>query len=141
MQKLLHGWLLLVLILAGQPAQAQTQLAIVVSKNSHIQQLDAVALQAVFLGMITQDKNLRTLKPVDVVDETTRDFFYQQLVGRNRNQMRSYWSRMSFTGRGGPPQEMTVNELIVALESNPLLIAYIPKDLVNDQLKILMFIP
>lgn len=141
MQKLLHGWLLLVLILAGQPAQAQTQLAIVVSKNSHIQQLDAVALQAVFLGMITQDKNLRTLKPVDVVDEPTRDFFYQQLVGRNRNQMRSYWSRMSFTGRGGPPQEMTVNELIVALESNPLLIAYIPKDLVNDQLKILMFIP
>lgn len=141
MQKRLHGLLLLVSILLGQPAQAQTQLAIVVSKKSQIEVLDAVALQAVYLGMITQDKNLRALKPVDVLDETTRDFFYRQLVGRNRNQMRSYWSRMSFTGRGLPPPALTVNELISAVENNPLLIAYIPKELVSDQLKILMFIP
>lgn len=141
MRRLLYPLLMCFLLLLCFQVKAEKQLAIIASKNSDISTLDEASLQAVFLGLLTKDPQLRTLKPVDLHNSDDRDFFYQILVGRNRHQMQAYWSRMSFTGRGRPPTELEVKDLIAALENNPRLIAYVPTDLVNDKVKVLMFIP
>ena len=85
-------FLLGLILLLSIATHAVTQLAGVVSQQSPIAKMDAQALQAVFLGLLTQNPELRNLKPVDLMTGETRDFFYQNLVGRNRHQMQSYWS-------------------------------------------------
>jgi len=128
-------------VLFSSFVMGKTQLAVIVSSESTIAKIDAAALQAVFLGLLTQEPELRALKPLDLSTGDTRDFFYQNLVGRNRHQMQSYWSRMSFTGRGTPPQEVTPEHLMSELVKNPALIAYLPIENVSTGMKVLMLIP
>lgn len=134
-------FLLGLILLLSTSTHAVTQLAVVVSQQSPIAKMDAQALQAVFLGLLTQNPELRNLKPVDLMTGETRDFFYQNLVGRNRHQMQSYWSRMTFTGRGTPPAEVTDEQIIEELKKNPTLIAYVPVESVGKDVRILMLIP
>lgn len=134
-------FLLGLILLLSTATHAVTQLAVVVSQQSPIAKMDAQALQAVFLGLLTQNPELRNLKPVDLMTGETRDFFYQNLVGRNRHQMQSYWSRMTFTGRGTPPAEVTDEQIIEELKKNPTLIAYVPVESVGKDVRILMLIP
>lgn len=134
-------FLLGLILLLSTSTHAVTQLAVVVSQQSPIAKMDAQALQAVFLGLLTQNPELRQLKPVDLMTGDTRDFFYQNLVGRNRHQMQSYWSRMTFTGRGTPPAEVTDEQIIEVLKKNPTLIAYVPVESVGEDVRVLMLIP
>jgi hypothetical protein len=133
--------LVVLLFLLGWSVTAEQRLAIVVSPQSEITVMDGKALQAVFLGLLTQDVSLRQLKPVDLHDGDERDFFYQYLVGRNRNQMKAYWTRMHFTGRGKSPSEISVDTLSALLDSNPSVIAYIPKQMVDSRFKVILEIP
>lgn len=134
-------FLLGLILLLSTSTHAVTQLAVVVSQQSPIAKMDAQALQAVFLGLLTQNPELRQLKPVDLMTGDTRDFFYQNLVGRNRHQMQSYWSRMTFTGRGTPPAEVTDEQIMEVLKKNPTLIAYVPVESVGEDVRVLMLIP
>ncbi len=131
----------LLFLLVTTSVQAKNQLAVVVSSQSPVAKMDVQALQAVFLGLLTQTPELRLLKPVDLMTGDTRDFFYQNLVGRNRHQMQSYWSRMTFTGRGTPPKEVAGEDIMQELARNPALIAYVPVESVGEGMRILMLIP
>lgn len=44
------------------------------------------------------------IQPIDFDEENPiRDDFYKRLLSRNRAQMKSYWARIIFTGKGSPP--------------------------------------
>lgn len=102
------------------------QLLIVVNPQSQLQQISAAELRDVYFGVLTKRDELRQLQPIDVLPSAERDFFYQYLVGRSRNQMQAYWSRVRFTGRGEPPPTIEVASVIHYLQQNPNGIAYLP---------------
>lgn len=122
-------------------AQANDELVVVVSQASPVQQLSRAAVSALYLGNLGTHEADHDLKPLDLQDGDVRDDFYNQLLGRSRNQMRAYWSRMVFTGKGKPPRAYAANEVRQALQANPALIAYLPRSQLDATLRPLLTLP
>lgn len=83
---------------------------------------------SLFLGMSAGRGAIQGVMPVDSEDSELRELFYQILLGRSRNQMRAYWSRMVFTGQGKPPRSLPPEELGRELALRPDLVAYLRSD-------------
>lgn len=126
------------LIACGMPAQAVMgqgpAIAIVVSERSAIRSLSQEDIAAAFLGMSVQN-----LAPIDSDDVSLREAFYQQLLGRSRNQMRAYWSRMVFTGQGRPPPVLNSDEL--GRVSNVNWLGYVRSDQKPAKTRVLLVLP
>jgi hypothetical protein len=80
-----------------------------------------------------------SLMPVNLPDgNPLRDHFEQELLGRSPAQMKAYWSRLVFTGKGRPPVEVASSaEKIDFVAANPNSIGYIPASDVTDQVKVI----
>lgn len=122
-------------------AQAEEGIAVVISQQSPVKQLSRDDISALYMGNLPSDPASQALVPLDLTDSTARDTFYQQLLGRSRNQMRAYWARMVFTGKGKPPKTFTPQEVLQALTDDPQRIAYLPRSAVTEQLRTLLSLP
>lgn len=132
---------LLLLLLTCTVLQAEESLVVVVSQQSPIQQLSREDLSALYLGNLMTHETTHNLRALDLTDGETRDNFYTYLLGRSRNQMRAYWSRMVFTGKGKPPRALDEAAIIEALQSDPSLIAYLPSGQLPASLRPLLNLP
>ena len=120
---------------------ADDELVVVINRASPVQQLSREAISALYLGNMSANEASLGLKPLDLEDGHVRDNFYRLLLGRSRNQMRAYWSRMVFTGKGKPPRTYTANEVREALQANPELISYLPRSQLDATLRPLLRLP
>jgi len=63
--------------------------------------------------------------------------FNKKVIGKSSNQVNAYWSKMIFTGKGTPPQEMSsTDDIISAIAANPDAIGYIDASAISDSVKI-----
>ncbi len=124
------------------PALATAQpLAIVVSKNSPLANLSSSEAQQLFSGQSRTIGGV-AVQPVDLPGgDAVRNDFYQKLLGRSPDQMRSHWARLIFTGKARPPRETSgAAEMQSLLAGSDSLIGYLPQDAVTDRLKVLMVV-
>jgi ABC-type phosphate transport system substrate-binding protein len=121
-------------------ASAQTAIAVVVSEKSELTSLSREDLAALYLGNLGAKTGTRELKPIDLEDSETRDKFYQILLGRSRNQMHAYWSRLVFTNRARPPKEYKEDEIVNTLISNSSTIGYLPQSQIKPGMRVLLTI-
>jgi len=64
--------------------------------------------------------------PVDQEGNAVRETFVEEVMGRNESQMKSYWSRLVFTGKGEPPQAFSSDaEVLDYVRSNSGAIGYV----------------
>lgn len=79
------------------------------------------------------------LMPVNLPENNPlRDQFEQEALGRSPAQMKAYWSRLVFTGKGRPPVEVdSVQAKIEFVASNPNSLGYIPASEVTDQVRVI----
>ena len=57
----------------------------------------------IFLGRATRFPNGLLAVPIDQVEgSAAREEFYTRFVGKSAAQMKAYWSKIIFTGRGQP---------------------------------------
>ena len=78
------------------------------------------------------------LKPLDLPAQSAeRTGFYQRVMGKSAEQMKSYGARMIFTGRGMPPREVSSDrEMVMLVGSNRNFIGYVDETKVSPQLKV-----
>ncbi len=124
------------LLEAGRQPQAE-QVA-VVSAKSTITKLSRSQVADIFLGKSSRFPDGSRAVPIDQSEGTAaRDEFYARIAGKSAVQMKAYWSRIIFTGRGEPPRTVTggreAKKLLVA---NPNTIGYIDPSLVDDTLRV-----
>lgn len=63
--------------------------------------------------------------------------FMETVVGKDESQMKSYWSRLIFTGKGIPPKIIESDQEVKELVSrNPDIIGYIDASAVDDSVKV-----
>jgi hypothetical protein len=141
-------WLLVflaksLLTLADVRSDASTEsLLVIVSSNSPINHLSPNDLADLFLGR----GDLRTgwrkdLKPLDQKDPALRERFYQNVAAMSLNRLRAYWAKRVFTGRGRPPEELSIEEAGQAVLSDPSIITYLPAGQCPQGAKALYTIP
>lgn len=114
-------------------------LAVIVSTDSNINNISKKMLSKIFLA---KTKVLPSGERAVLVENTNKDYqikFYKAISNKNEKQLKKYWTKMIFTGRGQPPKKIeSIKEIINFVQGNKNAISYIPYKDVNSDLKILM---
>lgn len=126
-------------LMAWLPGGANAEILVVASKGAEVAGITLEDVRQLFSGTKRSIGGI-DMTPVDLSPESpVREEFYQQVMNKNAAQMRSYWARMTFTGRGNPPRAVnTVRELTTLLSpSGSQYIGYVNREDVSEDMAVL----
>lgn len=125
-------------LLASGGVMAET--AVIVSSANPSSSIDSDGVSRIFLGKTSNFPGGGQAIPVDQNDgSASRDAFNEKILGKNANQLKAYWSRLIFTGKGTPPKEVGDDSATKALvAANPNMIGYIDSSAVDDSVKVVL---
>lgn len=112
----------------------------VVSAKSPITALDKSQVADLFLGKASRFPDGVQAVPIDQAEGlAVRDEFYEKVLGRTAAQMKAYWSKIIFTGRGQPPPTVSNDiEMKKRISENPTAIGYIDRSLVDNSVRVVL---
>src|SRR5438105_3262115 len=124
-RRLLGVFAACVLLAAAAGARAE-EVVPVVSAKSAITSLNAAQVADIFLGKTNRFPDGTPAVPIDLSEEAPeRERFYSQYTGKSPAQVKAYWSKIIFTGRGQPPrQAASGREMRKLVAENPNAIGY-----------------
>lgn len=123
---------------------AAAEVVIVVNPKNPVSALTAEQASAIFLAKASEfPAGGGQAVPIDQNEGVAlRDEFYQKAAGRDAAQIKAYWSKIVFTGKGQPPKAVAnsaeVKKLIAA---NPNMVGYIDKASVDGSVKAVLSLP
>lgn len=125
--------LVLALLFFGAAA-ANAEVAIIVNPAYSGRDITADFLADIYLG-----KN-RELKPVaQSKGSPDRTVFLSEVLGMNESTFKRYWSKLIFSGKGRPPNNLHSAEAVLAfVAQNENAIGYVDASLVDDSVKVAM---
>ena len=111
----------------------------VVSAKSHVKDLNADQVADIFLGKTSRFPDGTQAVPIDQSEDSpARDKFYAQFTGKSPAQLKAYWSKIIFTGRGQPPRQAADStEVKRIVTDNPHAIGYIDANQVDSSVRVL----
>jgi ABC-type phosphate transport system substrate-binding protein len=114
--------------------------AVVVSAKSTASSLTKEQASDIFMGKATSLPGNGVVTPLDLPESSpVRDEFYTKATGKSAAQAKSYWAKLSFTGKGTPPKEGSSSaDIKKQVAENPGLIGYIEKSAVDASVKVLV---
>ncbi len=118
---------------------AASELVVVAGPHCPVNHLSREQVADIYLGRITTLPNGTSALPLDLpTSSEERETFYSRLTGKSAAQIKAYWARMSFTGKGIPPKQLSTSTDIKRYVSNrPGAIAYVDGDAVDASVKVL----
>jgi ABC-type phosphate transport system substrate-binding protein len=120
-------------------ASAGADVVAVVSAKSAVRALTSDQLADIFLGRVSRFPNGVLAVPIDLRDGSPeRDQFYAKITGKTPAQVKAYWSKIIFTGRGQPPKAVASDlDVKQFLAANIGAIGYIDAALLDDTVRAL----
>jgi ABC-type phosphate transport system substrate-binding protein len=117
---------------------ANAEISVIVSPSNPNGTLDQATVGKIFLGKAKSFPDGTQAVPVDQDDgAAARDAFNSTILGKSASQLKSYWSRLIFTGKGTPPKQSgndtSVKQLVA---NNPNIIGYIDSSAVDASVKV-----
>ncbi|MBR0566707.1 hypothetical protein J5J83_11335 [Azoarcus sp. L1K30] len=128
------------------PSSASVALAaeiqIVAARGGSVSALSTEEAEQLFLGRRSTLNSGERVTLIDLPAGSVRDRFYLLLTGKNPIQTRAYWSRQVFTGRALPPREAASDQQARDwLVTTPGAIGYLPADVIDTRLQVLLRLP
>lgn len=113
----------------------------VVSAKSEVSSLSTNQVMDIFLGRSSRFPNGELAVPIDQAEGSNiRDAFYMQFASKSAAQVKAYWSKLIFTGKGQPPREVSPSERVKrVVAENPHLIGYIERSEVDANVKVVLY--
>ena len=132
------GLLLIALACSLTARAAMADVVAVVSARSSVTTLSRNQLLDIFLGRANRYPDGTPALPLDQAEGSTlRDEFYTKVAGQSSAQIKAYWSKIIFTGRGQPPPTVANDEEAKKrIRDNPAAIGYIDRAMVDDSVRI-----
>ena len=141
-KKILGAWTVATFLFAVA-GTALAELAIIAHPSNPEAALTKKQVKLIFLGKKKSFPGGVEAKPVDQnEDSPAHAEFYQKVVGKTGAKLKSYWSKMVFTGKASPPQVVgdgTDVKNWVAKHEEAL--GYIDAAEVDESVKVLLVIP
>ena len=126
-------FLLACLLLSGI---ASAEIAVIVHP-SNANALDKTAITRIYTGKAKSFPNGEQAVPVNQADGPTTEAFNKSVLNKSTNQLRAYWSKLIFTGKGAPPKVVNSEaEVMELVSSNPNIIGYVDAASVNGSVKV-----
>lgn len=118
--------------------QSQEHYGDYVSAKSAATTLSADQVAQIFAGKASAFADGRKTHLLDLPEGADRSMFYTKSAGRDSAQMKAYWARIVFTGKGQPPTQVADADAVkkaVAADLNA--VGYIDSDKVDSTVKVL----
>ena len=117
---------------------ASADVAVIVNPKSPLSSVSQTEVVNLFLSKSKTIQGER-LEPVDQAKgQATRAQFYEKVLGKDESQMRAYWSRLIFSGKGLPPVEIGNDKMMLdKVASDVNAIGYVDSSKVNASVKVL----
>ncbi|MCK7580103.1 MAG: phosphate ABC transporter substrate-binding protein [Chromatiales bacterium] len=126
----------------GTSIAAQAALAIIAHPGNSISGISADDAQRIFLGKTGEFANGRRATPVDQTAGASRAKFLKSVIQKDEGELKAYWSKLMFSGRGQPPKEVGDDAAVKAwVAGNPDAIGYVDGKFVDGSVKVLLIIP
>jgi ABC-type phosphate transport system substrate-binding protein len=127
------------LVLGLSPMTATADVVVVVSSKSQVVTLSKNQVTDIFLGKSARFPDGSPAIPIDQAEgAAVREEFYNSFAAKSAAQMKAYWSKIIFTGRGQPPKAVLDSDAAKRiLAQNPNAIGYLERNLVDSSVKIL----
>jgi len=109
-------------------AQAEVSVITHPSNSSSLSKADITAL---FLGKKKTFPNGSSAVPL-VLNDATTDEFNTKLLGKSSSQLKSYWSKLVFTGKANPPKSVSPATMLELIKGNPNMIGFVDSSTVPD---------
>ena len=132
------GWMVIGVALSLASAVAMADVVAVVSAKSSVTALSKSQLVDIFLGKTNRFPDGTQAAPIDQAEgSAARDEFYDKIVGKTAAQIKAYWSKIIFTGRGQPPPTVSSPaEMKKRISDNPAAIGYLDRSMVDDSVRV-----
>jgi len=115
----------------------KVQAVTVVVHPSNTDSLDKKRLKKLFLGKSKKFPNGNQAIPIDMAGGKVREEFLDKIVNKSEQQLKAYWSKLIFTGKGQAPKAVDNDaEVLKIVSANPNSIGYVADDAVNDSVKV-----
>ncbi|MCS4306923.1 ABC-type phosphate transport system substrate-binding protein [Rheinheimera pacifica] len=126
--------LLLATILSGS---AVADIAVVVNP-ANANAVSADDLNRLFLGRASSFADGSKATPLNMAEgKTARDEFDSKVLNRSAAQLKAYWSKLVFTGKGTPPKELADDAAVkAAVAADSSAIGYISSSSVDSTVKV-----
>ncbi|WP_222422599.1 type 2 periplasmic-binding domain-containing protein [Rheinheimera sediminis] len=115
-----------------------SQVAVIVHATNQ-QALTESDIKNLFTGKL---KSFPDGNPVIVLNlpegDPNQSLFNQKVLGRSDAQVKAFWSKLMFTGKGTPPKEVTAEEMIKLVSENPSTIGIVDSAAVSDKVRVLI---
>ena len=134
------GSIIIGLSLGFGSAGASAEVVAVVAASNPVSTLSRSQIADIFLGKMIRFPDGRQVVPVDQVENSAaREAFYLKFADKSPAQIKAFWSRIIFTGRGQPPPEVSNGvEVKKFIARHPDAIGYIEQKLVDDSVKVVL---
>ncbi|PTB16890.1 phosphate ABC transporter substrate-binding protein [Trinickia symbiotica] len=124
-------------ILALCATVCDAQIVVIVSAKSRLTSLTVSDVADIYLGRMSQLPDGVDVVPIDYNDDNAqRAEFYKLVAGKSLAQLRAYWPKLIFTGRGVPPRTAAdaraVKKIVAA---SPNAIGYIDRSELDSSVK------
>lgn len=136
MKHSLRTWVLACLLLAVTP-YGFAEVAIVVNQ-ANTASISTEDVEKIFLGKSKTFADGSAALPINLVEgKAEREAFTQTILGRTSSQLKAYWSKLVFTGKGSPPKELASDaEVIEAIKADRTAIGYVNAASLKGELKV-----
>lgn len=113
---------------------------VVIGHPSGPDSISANEVRDLYLNRSKALPNGQSAKPFELPEgNATRAEFHDKVTGRNDAQLKAFWSKQVFTGRGQPPAEAGSPSGVKAMVgSTPGAIGYIDSSEVDDSVKVIL---
>lgn len=126
-------------LLCSPAAHAEVYVVTHRAAPDHLSKEELIAL---FMGKASALGGSQAL-PIDQPDSNPlRDEFYYKLTGKSPAQMKAYWAKLSFTGKGTPPRTASSgSEIRKTVAATPGGISYLDKADLDASVKVVFTLP
>ncbi|MGD9591270.1 MAG: hypothetical protein AB7V32_01985, partial [Candidatus Berkiella sp.] len=114
-------------------------LVVIANKDLPVSSLSRDEIYRIYLGKTKFLGNGVKVIPVDqATGSASREKFYSTVIKKSDPEIKSYWSRVIFTGQGNPPiQESDDTAVKDLVAKNPNCLGYVDKSVVDNSVKVL----
>ncbi len=117
---------------------AYAEVSVIVHK-SNTAAISDKDISKIFLGKQSVFPGGSEAVPINLEEgKPSRSSFDSILLGKNERQMKAYWSKLVFTGKGTPPKQVEGEDLVLQLiSSNPNMIGYVDSSKVTGDVRVI----
>jgi ABC-type phosphate transport system substrate-binding protein len=133
---------IVVCILMSVAAISRADIAIIAHPAASLAGVDDGQVTRIYLGKSKTFPNGDPVKPADQTrNSPSRKEFIEKVLQKNESQLKSYWSKLIFTGKGNPPETVGDDKGMMAwVASHEDGLGYVDAALVDSSVKVLLIV-